>query len=144
MYNITTAGIFAILILTSASAAQAKDQDNHSNSFSGIKVFAEKESQGSEWDSVTNQAKYMVSYKVTLDNLSNHSIESKKDNKMCFYLFDKNGKSFISTGVQLELLEKYKPVDNKSGMVYFSSTDPEVLTMPFVRFAIGKDCLSER
>lgn len=143
MYNITTAGVVAILILASTSAVQAKDQDNHTNSFSGIKVFAEKESQGSEWDSVTNQAKYMVSYKVTLDNSSNHSIESKKDNKMCFYLFDNNGKSFMSTGVQLELLKKYKPIDNKSGMVYFSSSNPEVLTMPFVRFATGQDCLSE-
>ncbi|HCL5590221.1 TPA: DUF4354 family protein [Enterobacter cloacae] len=53
----------------------------------GITLFAEKQSQGSQWDSTTGEAQYMVSYKVTLNNASDKSIEPGKDNKMCFFLF---------------------------------------------------------
>lgn len=106
----------------------------------GITLFAEKQSQGSQCDSTTGEAQYMVSYKVTLNNASDKSIKPGKDNKMCFFLFDKNGKSFMSTGIELEMLKKYKPTDNRTGMVYFSSSNPDVLNMPFVRFGIGQDC----
>ena len=109
----------------------------------GITLFAEKQSQGSQWDSTTGEAQYMVSYKVTLNNASDKSIEPGKDNKMCFFLFDKNGKSFMSTGIELEMLKKYKPIESRTGSVLFSSADPEILNIPFVRLAFGKECLTK-
>ncbi|MEP8537075.1 NAD-dependent epimerase/dehydratase family protein [Enterobacter asburiae] len=65
-----------------------------------------------------------------------------KAKEMCFFLFDKNGKTFMSTGIELEMLKKYNPRDNRTGLVYFSSSNPDVLNMPFVRFGIGKDCIN--
>ena len=122
--------------------AQAAQKESHDDKLTGITIFAQKESQGSQWDSTTGEAKYMVSYKVTLDNASGKSIEPGKDNKMCFFLFDKNGKTFMSTGIELEMLKKYNPRDNRTGLVYFSGSNPDVLNMPFVRFGIGKDCIN--
>jgi hypothetical protein len=66
----------------------------------------------------------MVSYKVTLDNASGKSIEPGKDNKMCFFLFDKNGKTFMSTGIELEMLKKYNPRDNRTGIGLFFQLKP--------------------
>jgi hypothetical protein len=82
-----------------------RSEESHDDKLNGITIFAQKESQGSQWDSTTGEAKYMVSYKVTLDNASGKSIEPGKDNKMCFFLFDKNGKTFMSTGIELEMLK---------------------------------------
>ncbi|WP_459585121.1 hypothetical protein [Enterobacter asburiae] len=48
----------------------------------------------------------------------------------------------MSTGIELEMLKKYNPRDNRTGLVYFSSSNPAVLNMPFVRFGIGKDCIN--
>ncbi|MFH7905350.1 DUF4354 family protein [Enterobacter cloacae] len=126
--------------LTLAVSAAGTALAAQKTSQGGITLFAEKQFQGSQWDSTTGEAQYMVSYKVTLNNASDKSIEPGKDNKMCFFLFDKNGKSFMSTGIELEMLKKYKPMDNRTGMVYFSSSNPDVLNMPFVRFGIGQDC----
>ncbi|HCI6133297.1 TPA: DUF4354 family protein [Klebsiella variicola subsp. variicola] len=142
MRNILTKGICLALALSAAGAAQAVQKENHDDKLTGINVFAQKESQGSQWDSTTGEAKYMVSYKVTLDNTSEKSIEPGKDNKMCFFLFDKTGESFMSTGIDLEMLKKYLPRDNRTGLVYFASSNPDVLNMPFVRFGIGKDCIN--
>ncbi|HDT1120567.1 MULTISPECIES: DUF4354 domain-containing protein [Enterobacter cloacae complex] len=142
MRNLLTEGICLALALSAAGAAQAVEKESHADKFSGITIFAQKESQGSQWNSATGEAKYMAGYKVTLDNASGKSIDPGKDNKMCFFLFDKTGKTFMSTGIQLEMLKKYEPRDNRTGEVYFSSSDPDVLNMPFVRFGIGKDCIS--
>ncbi|WP_191121340.1 DUF4354 family protein [Serratia marcescens] len=142
MRNILTKGICLALALSAAGVAQAVQKVSHDDKLIGVNVFAQKESQGSQWDSTTGEAKYMVSYKVTLDNTSEKSIEPGKDNKMCFFLFDKAGESFMSTGIDLEMLKKYLPRDNRTGLVYFSSSNPDVLNMPFVRFGIGKDCIN--
>ncbi|MGX5107499.1 DUF4354 family protein [Enterobacter cloacae] len=143
MRSLMTKGMCLALVLSAAGTVQAAQKAPDDNIFTGIKIFAEKESQGSQWDSTTGEAQYMVSYKVTLDNFSKKSIEPGKENKMCFFLFDNKGKSFMSTGIQLEMLKKYNPLDNRTGMVYFASSNPDVLNMPFVRFGIGKDCISE-
>lgn len=141
MRSVLIKGICLALALSAAGAAQAVEKEIHGNKFTGITVFAQKESQGSQWDSTTGEAKYMVSYKVTLDNASGKSIEPGKDNKMCFFLFDKAGKSFMSSGIDLDMLKKYESRDNRTGDVYFSSSSPDVLNMPFVRFDIGKNCI---
>lgn len=143
MDHLIKKGMCIALILSAAGTVQAADKTPNDNFFTGIKIFSEKVAQGSQWDSTIGEAKYMVSYKVSLDNFSNKSIEPGKNNKMCFFLFDKSGKSFMSTGIELEMLKKYKPLDNRTGMVYFASSNPDVLNMPFVRFGIGKDCISE-
>ncbi|MCU6336888.1 DUF4354 family protein [Enterobacter quasiroggenkampii] len=142
MRNLMTKGICLTLALSAAGAAQAFEKESHVEKFNGITIFAQKESQGSQWNSVTGEAKYMVSYKVTLDNASGKSIEPDKDNKMCFFLFDQTGKTFMSTGIELGMLKKFEPRDNRTGVVYFSSSNPDVLNMPFVRFGIGKDCIN--
>ncbi|MDY0416648.1 DUF4354 family protein [Enterobacter sp. 170198] len=142
MRNIMTKGICIALALSAAGAAQAVEKESHGDKFTGITIFAQKESQGSQWNSATGEAKYMVSYKVTLDNASGKSIEPGKDNKICFFLFDKTGKTFMSTGIELEMLNKYKPRDNRTGGVYFASSNPDILNMPFVRFGTGKDCIN--
>ena len=142
MRSLLTKGICLALALSAAGTALAAQKESHDYKLNGITIFAQKESQGSQWDSTTGEAKYMVSYKVTLDNASGKSIEPGKDNKMCFFLFDKNGKTFMSTGIELEMLKKYNPRDNRTGLVYFSSSNPDVLNMPFVRFGIGKDCIN--
>lgn len=142
MRSLLTKGICLALALSAAGTAQAAKKEIHDDKLTGITIFAQKESQGSQWDSTTGEAKYMVSYKVTLDNASGKSIEPGKDNKMCFFLFDKNGKTFMSTGIELEMLKKYNPRDNRTGLVYFSSSNHDVLNMPFVRFGIGKDCIN--
>lgn len=141
MRSVLIKGICLALALSAAGAALAVEKEIHANKFTGITVFAQKESQGSQWDSTTGEAKYMVSYKVTLDNASGKSIEPGKDNKMCFFLFDKAGKSFMSTGIDLDMLKKYESRGNRTGGVYFSSSNPDVLNMPFVRFDIGKNCI---
>ncbi|AIV29823.1 hypothetical protein EC036_21760 [Enterobacter cloacae] len=133
--NLIKAVCFTLAVSAAGTALAAQKASQ-----GGITLFAERQSQGSQWDSTTGEAQYMVSYKVTLNNASDKSIEPGKDNKMCFFLFDKNGKSFMSTGIELEMLKKYKPMDNRTGMVYFSSSNPDVLNMPFVRFGIGQDC----
>lgn len=142
MQSLLTKGICLALALSAAGTAQAVEKESHGDNLNGITIFAQKESQGSQWDSTTGEAKYMVSYKVTLDNASGKSIEPGKDNKMCFFLFDKTGKTFMSTGIELEMLKKYNSRDNRTGLVYFSSSNPDVLNMPFVRFGIGKDCIN--
>ncbi|WP_148244610.1 DUF4354 family protein [Enterobacter asburiae] len=142
MQSLLTKGVCLALALSAAGTAQAVQKGSHDNNLTGITIFAQKESQGSQWDSTTGEAKYMISYKVTLDNASDKSIEPGKDNKMCFFLFDKNGKSFMSTGIEVEMLKKYNPRDNRTGLVYFASANPDVLNMPFVRFGIGKDCIN--
>ncbi|MCP2124400.1 UNVERIFIED_ORG: putative membrane protein [Pantoea agglomerans] len=81
------------LVLSAAGTSQVVQKERYEDNFTRIIIFTEKESQGSQWDSTTGEAKYMVSYKVTLDNFSNKSIEPGKDNKICFFLFDKNDKS---------------------------------------------------
>lgn len=141
MRSVLTKGIFLALALSVAGAAQAVEKESHDDKFTGITIFAQKESQGSQWNSTTGEAKYIVSYKVTLDNASGKSIEPGKDNKMCFFLFDKTGKTFMSTGIELDMLKKYEPRDNRTGVVYFASSNPDVLNMPFVRFGIGKNCI---
>ncbi|SSH80086.1 Uncharacterised protein [Klebsiella pneumoniae] len=142
MRNLLTKGICLALALSAAGAAQAVEKESRGDRFTGITIFAEKESQGSQWDSTTGEAKYMASYKVTVDNASGKSIEPGKDNKMCFFLFDKAGKTFMSTGIELDMLKKYEPRDNRTGVVYFSSSNPDVLNMSFVRFGMGKDCIN--
>ncbi|MCV3774229.1 DUF4354 family protein [Enterobacter sp. RD4-1-1] len=142
MRNILTKGICLALALSATGVAQAVQKESHDDKLTGINVFAQKESQGSQWDSSTGEAKYMVSYKVTLDITSEKSIEPGKDNKICFFLFDKAGESFMSTGIDLGMLKKYLPRDNRTGLVYFTSSNPDVLNMPFVRFGIGKDCIN--
>ncbi|EQA1624824.1 DUF4354 family protein [Enterobacter asburiae] len=143
MPSLITKGMCIALALSVTCAAQAAEKESHGNVFTGIKIFAEKKSQGSQWDSATGEAKYMVSYRVTLDNFSNKSITPSKENKMCFFLFDKDGKSFMSTGIEMEMLKTYKPLDNRTGKVYFTSSSPDILNMPFVRFGIGKVCMSD-
>lgn len=71
---------------------------------------------------MTGEAKYLVTYKVTLDNFSDKSIEPGKDNKMCFFLYDKNGKSFMSTGIEMEMLKNTNPL--KAEQVTCSSAAP--------------------
>ena len=115
MRSLLTKGICLALALSATVTAQAAQKESHDDKLTGITIFAQKESQGSQWDSTTGEAKYMVSYKVTLDNASGKSIEPGKDNKMCFFLFDKNGKTFMSTGIELEMLKKYNPRDNRTG-----------------------------
>lgn len=39
--------------------------------------------------------------------------------------------------------EKYKPIESRTGSVLFSSADPEILNIPFVRLAFGKECLTK-
>ncbi|AMJ70709.1 hypothetical protein AW879_12630 [Enterobacter cloacae] len=143
MRGLVRKGMCLVLALSAAGTVHAAQRAPNDNAFTGIKIFAEKESQGSQWDSTTGEAQYMLSYKVTLDNFSKKSIEPGKDNKMCFFLYDNNGKSFMSTGIEMEMLKKYKPLDSRTGMVYFSSSNPDILNMPFVRFGIGTDCISE-
>ena len=143
MHNYITKGIALAVAISASGMVQADEKKNHDPYFSGIKIFAQKESTGSEWDSVTGEAKYLIFYKVTLDNYSNKSIEPGKDNKMCFFLYDKNGKSFMSTGIEMAMLKKYKPIESRTGNVFFSSADPEILNIPFVRLAFGKDCLTK-
>lgn len=106
MQSLLIKGICLALALSAAGTAQAVQKESHGDKFTGITIFAQKESQGSQWNSATGEAKYMVSYKVTLDNASGKSIEPGKDNKMCFFLFDKNGKTFMSTGIELDMLKK--------------------------------------
>ena len=142
MQSLLIKGICLALALSAAGTAQAVEKESHGDKFTGITIFAQKESQGSQWNSATGEAKYMVSYKVTLDNASGKSIEPGKDNKICFFLFDKTGKTFMSTGIELDMLKKYEPRDNRTGVVYFSSSNPDALNMPFVRFGIGKDCIN--
>ncbi|MBW4210879.1 DUF4354 family protein [Enterobacter asburiae] len=142
MQSLLIKGICLALALSAAGTAQAVEKESHGDKFTGITIFAQKESQGSQWNSATGEAKYMVSYKVTLDNASGKSIEPGKDNKICFFLFDKNGKTFMSTGIELDMLKTYEPRDNRTGVVYFSSSNPDVLNMPFVRLGIGKDCIN--
>ena len=142
MQSLLIKGICLALALSAAGTAQAVEKESHGDKFTGITIFAQKESQGSQWNSATGEAKYMVSYKVTLDNASGKSIEPGKDNKICFFLFDKTGKTFMSTGIELDMLKKYEPRDNRTGVVYFSSSNPDVLNMPFVRLGIGKDCIN--
>ncbi|EPY7202852.1 DUF4354 family protein [Klebsiella variicola] len=142
MHNLLTKGICLVLAFSAVGAAQAVEKESHGDKFTGITIYAQKDSQGSQWNSTTGEEKYMVIYKVTLDNASGTSIEPGKDNKMCFLLFDKSGKEFMNTGIELEMLRKYEPRDNRTGLVYFSSSSPEVLNMPFVRFGIGKDCIN--
>lgn len=106
MRSLLTKGICLALALSATVTAQAAQKESHDDKLTGITIFAQKESQGSQWDSTTGEAKYMVSYKVTLDNASGKSIEPGKDNKICFFLFDKKGKTFMSTGIELEMLKK--------------------------------------
>lgn len=49
----------------------------------------------------------------------------------------------MSTGIEMEMLKKYKPIESRTGNVFFSSADPEILNIPFVRLAFGKDCLTK-
>ncbi|EOV6196540.1 hypothetical protein B6J05_24605 [Klebsiella quasipneumoniae] len=143
MHNYIAKGIALVVAIAASGTVQAIDKKNPDSYFSGVKIFALKEAAGSEWDSVTGEAKYLVTYKVTLDNFSDESIEPGKDNKMCFFLYDKNGKSFMSTGIEMDMLKKYKPIESRTGNVFFSSADPEILNIPFVRLAFGKDCLTK-
>lgn len=71
-------------------------------------------------DSTTGEAKYMVSYKVTLDNASEKSIEPGKDNNMCFFLFDKTGESYMSAGIELDMLKKIQTSGQQNGGVISS------------------------
>lgn len=98
--NLIKAVCFTLAVSAAGTALAAQKASQ-----GGITLFAERQSQGSQWDSTTGEAQYMVSYKVTLNNASDKSIEPGKDNKMCFFLFDKNGKSFMSTGIELEMLK---------------------------------------
>lgn len=142
MRSLLTKCICIALVLSAAGTAQAVQKEIHHDKLAGITIFAQKEPQGSQWDSTTGEEKYLVSYKVTLDNASGKIIEPGKDNKMCFFLFDNNGKKFMSTGIEMEMLRKYNLRDNRTGLVYFVSSNPDVLNMPFVRFGIGKDCIN--
>lgn len=142
MRNLLTKGVCLALALSATGAAQAIQKENQGTKLNGITIFAQKDSQGSQWNSTTGEAKYMVKYQVTLDNASGEIINPEKDNKICFFLFDKTGKSFMSTGIEQAMFKKYKPRDNQTGVVYFSSSNPDILNMPFVRFGIGKDCIN--
>lgn len=105
-----------------------------------VTVFALKEYTGSVWNTVTNEAEHLASYKITVNNNANTALTLGKNNKICFYLDDNNGKKLISHGAQLELLSSYKPRESRSGTIYFSTTELSLLTLPYVKVAFGSSC----
>ncbi|WP_161975935.1 DUF4354 family protein [Enterobacter cancerogenus] len=122
-----------IVILTGAVKAFAKEDID-------ITVFATKSGTGSVWNSKENVPEYLVTYKVTVDNLSQHPIELNNQTKMCFYLFDHSGYRVNSSAVGLELLTKYKAGDSHSGLIIFKSNKEDINTLPFVRLEFKNTC----
>lgn len=50
MHNYITKGIALAVAIAASGMVQADEKKNHDPYFSGIKIFAQKESTGSEWD----------------------------------------------------------------------------------------------
>ncbi|MBZ7707232.1 DUF4354 family protein [Klebsiella oxytoca] len=105
-----------------------------------VTVYAQKEGAGSVWNSVTGKAEHLLSYQVTVNNNSSEPLVPGKDNKMCFYLDDNMGKTLMGHGIQLELLSPYKPGESRTGVIYFSSTEPDMLSLPYVKLGLGSQC----
>lgn len=85
MHNYITKGI-ALAVAIAASGMVQADEKRIMILIFGDQDFAQKESTGSEWDSVTGEAKYLIFYKVTLDNYSNKSIEPAKITKCASFV----------------------------------------------------------
>jgi len=124
----------AAMIVTGSGVASESTPD--------ITIFASKDAQGSVWNSVTNKAQYQVSYKVTIDNNGKSAFSPSKDNKMCFFLFDNQGRKLISHGIQLELFSPYKGGESRYGTVIFISDDNTLFDLPFVKLGLGAQCLT--
>lgn len=129
--------IKVLLLLTSVlSTSQAMSVEKSPD----VTIFALRESSGSLWNTVTNKAEHLVSYKITVNNNASAPLTPGKNNKMCFYLDDNMGKTLQSHSIQLELLSPYKPGESRSGTIYFSSTEPALLSLPYVKVGFGSSC----
>lgn len=53
MRSLLTKGICLALALSATVTAQAAQKESHDDKLTGITIFAQKESQGSQWDSTT-------------------------------------------------------------------------------------------
>lgn len=105
-----------------------------------VTVFATKSGTGSVWNNKENKPEYLVTYKVTVDNLSQHPINFNNQKKMCFYLFDHLGYKIKSSGVELGLLTTYKTGDSHSGLVIFKSSKEDINSLPFVSLEFKNEC----
>lgn len=105
-----------------------------------ITVYAFKDATGSVWNSVTGKSEHLLSYKVTVNNNTEEAIVPGKGNKMCFYLDDDKGHKLAGRSAQVELLAPYKPGESRDGLILFSSTDPELLKLSYVKLYFGTQC----
>lgn len=125
-------GLFSLLLIADHAIASTSSPD--------MTVYALKGSLGSVWNNITNKAEYLLSYNVTVNNNSKLTFTPGGDNKLCFYLDDNKGNTLMGHGAQLELLSPYTPGGSHDGMVFFSSPDPDLLNLPYVKLAFGKQC----
>ncbi|MCG7386974.1 DUF4354 family protein [Pantoea sp. ACRSB] len=113
-----------------------------SESTPDLTVFASKDAQGSVWNSRTDQPEYQVSYKVTINNMSKEAYTPSEGKKMCFFLFNNQGRQIKNYGIQYELYAPYKGGESRNGIVIFASHDASLFDLPFVKLGLGDTCLT--
>ncbi len=135
MLKTTKAMLLSLTMLAAGSAIASESTPD-------LTVFASKDAQGSVWNSRTDQPEYQVTYKVTINNMSKEAYTPDKGKKMCFFLFNSQGRQVKNYGIQYELYAPYKAMESRNGIVMFTSQDASLFDLPFVKLGLGDTCLT--
>lgn len=97
-----------------------------------------KEKSGSMW---YKEKAYLYSeFNITISNTEN--TDKQFPAGTCIMLFDKDSDNqILASGIDLNLLDSYKPYESKSGRVIFRSESPEIQSLRFIKLS-KKECHS--